>query len=156
VRLELGYFFLAAVLTVLQLVADFRFFYFFAIVSPTLFLTLSAPFLVLVLEIILPFVLMYLVSTRISWTQVRSILTATFLGCLVGGVINTVVNAGPGLETYFGPISNISPWLMFQAVSGWFVTEVFSRVLFASFAAILFAYYYKHPDRTPQQPARAL
>ena len=149
-RLELEYFFLAAVLTVLQLVADFSIFYFFDVFKPTLFLTSSAPFVALILEIVLPFVLMYLLSVRIAWTQVRSILLATFLGCLVGGVINTVVDVTAGLSLYLGSISDVSFWVKLHLASGLFVSETFSRVLLASFAAILFAYYYKHPDRTPQ------
>lgn len=152
VRLELEYFFLAAVLTVLQSVADFSVFYFFDVFQPTLFLTSSAPFVELILEVVLPFVLMYLVSTRISWTHVRSILVATFLGCLVGGVINTVVNVTAGLSMYLGSISDVSPWVKLHLASGLLVTETFSRVLLASFAAILFAYYYEHPDKTRVTP----
>ena len=155
VSFDLKYFIVATLLTLgLQLV-DYRIWYVYGGVSPTQFLTYLFPLARLVIAVFLPFAVMYLISTKIqSWTHVWPILVSTFLGCLLGGIINVAVDFIPEMYLsvnfgYFGLYVTI-----YEIIVS-ILLVVFSEILFVSIAAILFAYYHTHPDKTIPQPTQA-
>jgi len=153
-RFDLKYFIAATLLSLALLLVDYRIWIVYGGVLPTQFLTYLFPLARLVIAVFLPFAVMYLISTRIqSWTHVWPILVSTFLGCLLGGIINVAVDFIPVLYLsvnygYLGPLVII--YEVFISI----LLAVFSEVLFVSIAAILFAYYHTHPDRTILQPTQ--
>ena len=97
---------------------------------------------------------MYLISTKIqSWTHVWPILVSTFLGCLLGGIINAAVDFIPGLwlSVNYGSLGLLV--IIYEIIIS-ILLAVFSEVLFVSITAILFAYYHTHPDKTIPQPTQ--
>ena len=153
-RFDLKYFIAATLLSLALLLVDYRIWIVYGGVLPTQFLTYLFPLARLVIAVFLPFAVMYLISTRIqSWTHVWPILVSTFLGCLLGGIINVAVDFIPVLYLsvnygYLGPLVII--YEVFISI----LLAVFSEVLFVSIAAILFAYYHTHPDKTLLQPTQ--
>jgi hypothetical protein len=154
VKLDLKYFAIATLLTLALILVDYRIWYIYAGVPPTYFATYFFPLAQLVIAVVLPFAIMYLISTRIqSWTNLWSILISTFLGCLLGGLIHIFFDWVPGLllNVNYGYLGLL---LILYEVSVSIAQTVFSEILFVSIAAILFAYYRTHPDRTIPQPAQ--
>ncbi len=154
VRFDLKYFIAATLLTLALLLVDYRIWYIYGGVSPTYFLTYLFPLARLVIAIFLPFAVMYLISTKIqSWTHVWSILISTFLGCLLGGIINIAVDFIPGLwfNLNYGYLGLLV--IAYEIIIS-ILSVIFSEILFVSIAAILFAYYRTHPDRTAPLPAQ--
>ncbi len=154
VRFDLKYFITAILLTLALLLVDYRIWYIYGGVSPTQSLTYLFPLARLVIAVFLPFAVMYLISTKIqSWTHVWPILVSTFLGCLLGGIINTAVDFIPGLwlSVNYGFLGLL---VIIYEIFIIILSLVFSQVLFVSIAAILFAYYHTHPDRTLSQPTQ--
>ena len=154
VRFDLKYFIAATLLTLALLLVDYRIWYVYGGVLPTQFLTFLFPLASLVIAVFLPFAVMYLISTRIqSWTHVWPILVSTFLGCLLGGIINTAVDFIPGmwLGVNYGYLGLLV--IIYEIVIS-ILLAIFSEILFVSIAAILFAYYHTHPDRTIPQPTQ--
>jgi len=155
VRFDLKYFITATLLTLALLLVDYRIWIVYGGVSPTYFLTYLFPLARLVIAVFLPFAVMYLISTKIqSWTHVWPILVSTFLGCLLGGIINVAVDFIPEMYLsvnfgYFGLYVTI-----YEIIVS-ILLVVFSEILFVSIAAILFAYYHTHPDKTIPQPTQA-
>jgi len=153
-RFDLKYFIAATLLSLTLLLVDYRIWIVYGGVSLTQFLTYLFPLARLVIAVFLPFAVMYLISTKIqSWTHVWPILVATFLGCLLGGIINVAVDFIPVLYLsvnygYLGPLVII--YEVFISI----LLALFSEVLFVSIAAILFAYYNTHPDKTLLQPTQ--
>jgi len=154
VKFDLKYFIAATLLTLALLLVDYRIWIVYGRVYPTQFMSYLYPLARLVIAVFLPFAVMYLISTRIqSWTHVWPILVSTFLGCLLGGIINVAVDFIPVLYLsvnygYLGPLVII--YEVFISI----LLAVFSEVLFVSIAAILFAYYHTHPDKTLLQPTQ--
>ena len=154
VRFDLKYFITATLLTLALLLVDYQIWIFYLGVLPTQFLSYLYPLARLVIAVFLPFAVMYLISTKIqSWTHVWPILISTFLGCLLGGIINVAIDFIPELYltvnfAYFGPLITI-----YEIIIS-IVLAIFSEVLFVSIAAILFAYYHTHPDKTLPQPTQ--
>ena len=154
VRFDLKYFITATLLTLTLLLVDYRIWYIYGGVSPTQFLSYLLPLARLVIAVFLPFAVMYLISTKIqSWTHVWQILVSTFLGCMLGGIINAAVDFIPGLwlSVNYGYLSLL---VIIYEISITILLAVFSEVLFVSIAAILFAYYHTHPDKTIPQPTQ--
>jgi hypothetical protein len=153
IRLDLKYFALATLLTLALMLVDYRIWYLYAGVAPNYFATYFFQFAEFVIAVVLPFAIMYLISTKIqSWTDMSSILISTFLGCLLGGLIHVIFDWIPSflLSVNYGYIG----LLIGYEVSFSIVQSAFSEILFVSIAAILFAYYRTHPDRTISQPAQ--
>lgn len=152
--LDLKYFALATLLTLALMLVDYRIWYFYAGVLPTIFGTYFFQLANLVMAVFLPFAITYLISTKIqSLTSMSSILISTFLGCLLGGLVHIIVDWFPGLlliVNYGYPTQLLILYEVFVSV----VQALFSEILFVSIAAILFAYYRTHPDRTIPQPAQ--
>jgi hypothetical protein len=154
VKFYLKYFIAATLLSLTLLLVDHRIWIVYGGVYPTQFLTYLFPLARLVIAVFLPFAIMYFISTKIqSWTHMWPILISTFLGCLLGGIINVAVDFIPVLYLsvnygYLGPLVII--YEVFISI----LLAVFSEVLFVSIAAILFAYYHTHPDRTILQPTQ--
>jgi hypothetical protein len=97
---------------------------------------------------------MYMISTKIqSWTHVWPILVSTFLGCLLGGIINTAVDFTAALSLSFN-YGYLGLYVTIYEIFISILLAVFSEVLFVSIAAILFAYYHTHPDKTIPQPTQ--
>ena len=154
VRFDLKYFIAATLLTLALLLVDYRIWYIYGGVSPTESLTYLFPLARLVLAVFLPFAVMYMISTKIqSWTHVWPILVSTFLGCLLGGIINTAVDFTAGLSLSFNYGSLGLLVIIYEIVIS-ILLAIFSEILFVSIAAILFAYYHTHPDRTTPPPAQ--
>ena len=82
-----------------------------------------------------------------------SILISTFLGCLLGGLIHFFFDWVPDLllNVNYGYLGLL---LILYEISVSIMQAVFSEILFVSIAAILFAYYRTHPDRTISQPTQ--
>jgi hypothetical protein len=98
VSFDLKYFIAATLLTLTLLLVNYRIWIVYGGVYPTQFLSYLFPLARLVIAVFLPFTVMYLISTKIqSWTHVWPILVSTFLGCLLGGIINAAVDFIPGL-----------------------------------------------------------
>ena len=154
VRFDLKYFIAATLLTLALLLVDYRIWYVYGGVSPTQFLTYLFPLARLVIAVFLPFAVMYMISTKIqSWTHVWPILVSTFLGCLIGGIINAAVDFIPGLwlNVNYGSLGLL---VIIYEILVSILLLVFSQVLFVSIAAILLAYYNTHPDKTIPQPTQ--
>ena len=153
-RFDLKYFITATLLTLTLLLVNYRIWIVYGGLSLTQFLTYLFPLARLVLAVFLPFAVMYFISTKIqSWTHVWPILVATFLGCLLGGIINVAIDFIPELYLsvnygYLGPLVTIYEIIISILLA------LFSEVLFVSIAAILFAYYHTHPDKTLPQPTQ--
>jgi len=97
-RFDLKYFIAATLLSLTLLLVDYRIWIVYGGVLPTQFLTYLFPLARLVIAVFLPFAVMYLISTRIqSWTHVWPILVSTFLGCILGGIINVAIDFIPAL-----------------------------------------------------------
>lgn len=154
VKFDLKYFITATLLSLVLLLVDYRIWYVYGGVYPTQFLTYLFPLARLVLAVFLPFAVMYMISTKIqSWTHVWPILVSTFLGCLLGGIINTAVNFTAALSPSFN-YGSLGLLVIIYEMFISILLAVFSEVLFVSIAAILFAYYHTHPDKTIPQPTQ--
>jgi len=154
VRFDLKYFITATLLTLTLLLVDYQVWIVYGGVYPTQFLTYLFPLARLVLAVFLPFAVMYMMSPKIqSWTHVWPILVSTFLGCLLGGIINTAVDFNAALSQGFNYGSFGLLVIIYEIFISILLTA-FSEVLFVSIAAILFAYYHTHPDRTIPQPTQ--
>jgi hypothetical protein len=153
VRFELKYFIAALLLTLALLIVDYRIWYVYLGLSTTSFVSYLLPLATLVLSVILPAIVMYLMSTKIqSWSQVSPILISTFLGCFVGGTINSLVETFIP-ELFFAiDYGRYGVFILMYEISISIVLASFSEVLFVSIAAILFAYYQTHADRTIPSP----
>ena len=150
-KFDLKYFIAATLLTLTLLLVDYQVWIVYGGVSPTQFLTYLFPLARLVLAVFLPFAVMYMISTKIqSWTHVWPILVSTFLGCLLGGIINTAVDFTAALSLSFDYGSFGLLVIIYEIFISILLTA-FSEVLFVSIAAILFAYYHTHPDKTIPQ-----
>jgi len=153
-RFDPKYFITATLLSLVLLLVDYRVWIVYGGVYPTQFLTYLFPLARLVIAVFLPFAVMYFISTKIqSWTHVWPILVATFLGCLLGGIINAAVDFIPGLwlSVNYGYLGLLV--IIYEIIIS-ILLAVFSEVLFVSIAAILFAYYHTHPDKTIPQPTQ--
>ena len=153
-KFDLKYFITATLLSLALLVVDYQVWIFYGGVSPTYFLTYLFPLARLVIAVFLPFAVMYLISTKIqSWTHVWPILVSTFLGCMLGGIINVAIDFIPGvyLSVNFG---YLGLYMTIYEIIVSVLLAVFSEVLFISITAILFAYYHTHPDRITPPPAQ--
>ncbi|MDH5461703.1 MAG: hypothetical protein OEX09_05730 [Candidatus Bathyarchaeota archaeon] len=100
----------------------------------------------LVFGVVLPFAVMYVLSTRIGLEVAKSVMVSTFLGCWIG---NVATFAADRYLLYFrgGSYSvDASPQFIL-----WLIWEIFARafstVFFVSLAAILFAQYRKTADK---------
>ena len=154
VKFDLKYFITATLLTLTLLLVNYRIWIVYGGVYPTQFLSYLFPLARLVIAVFLPFAVMYLISTKIqSWTHVWLILISTFLGCLLGGVINAAVDFIPGLWLSFN-YGSLGLLVIIYEIFISILLAVFSEVLFVSIAAILFAYYHTHPDRNIPQPTQ--
>jgi len=154
VKFDLKYFITATLLTLTLLLVNYRIWIVYGGVYPTQFLSYLFPLARLVIAVFLPFTVMYLISTKIqSWTHVWLILISTFLGCLLGGVINAAVDFIPGLWLSFN-YGSLGLLVIIYEIFISILLAVFSEVLFVSIAAILFAYYHTHPDRNIPQPTQ--
>ncbi len=109
-------------------------------------IAIGLPPVQLALGVILPFAVMYILSTRIGSEVVQSVIVSTFVGCWIGGVINFAVRfyllylrrSSLSVDS----VLQLSPWVV------WAIFETaFSTVFFVSLAAILFAYYRKTVSR---------
>ena len=154
VKFDLKYFITATLLTLTLLLVNYRIWIVYGGLSLTQFLTYLFPLARLVIAVFLPFAVMYFISTKIqSWTHVWPILVSTFLGCLLGGIINTAVDFTAALSQGFNYGSFGLLVIIYEIFISVLLTA-FSEVLFVSIAAILFAYYHTHPDRTIPQPTQ--
>jgi hypothetical protein len=154
VRFDLKYFITATLLTLALLLVDYRIWIVYGGVSPTYYLTYLFPLARLVIAVFLSFAVMYLISTKIqSWTYVWSILVSTFLGCLLGGIITTCIDFVPAVYLSVN-ISYLGLLVTIYEIIITILLAAFSEVLFVSIAAILFAYYQTHPDKTIHQPTQ--
>ena len=154
VKFDLKYFITATLLTLALLLVDYRIWYIYGGVLTTQFLSYLFPLARLVIAVFLPFTVMYFMSTKIqSWTHVWPILISTFLGCLLGGVINAAVDFIPGLWLSFN-YGSLGLLVIIYEIFISILLAFFSEVLFVSIAAILFAYYHTHPDKTTPQPTQ--
>jgi hypothetical protein len=154
VKFDLKYFITATLLTLALLLVDYRIWVVYGGVYHTQFLTYLFPLARLVIAVFLPFAIMYLISTKIqSWTHMWPILVSTFLGCLLGGIINAAVDFIPGLllSVNYGSLGLL---VIIYEVFILILLAIFSEVLFVSIAAILLAYYNTHPDKTTPQPTQ--
>ena len=153
---SLKYFIVAILLTLALMLVDTAVWYRLSGISiTTYFLPYVLPLGRILLAAFLPFAVMYLISTKISsTTQLWPIMLSTFLGCFIGGIINTAIQLTTAfyIGSSFGTIT--FPILIYE-ISMLIVVAAFSETFFASIAATLFAYYRTHPERAVSQPAQS-
>jgi hypothetical protein len=97
----------------------------------------------LVLSVFLPFAVMYMISLKTpQGARLRPILLSTFLGCWLGGLINTAIQFFVTIQV--SSWANVNLLLTIYEICWLIATAAFSGILFVSIAAIMLAYYRAH------------